>query len=102
MVETVGFHQEMWFVMLEFAKYRISGLDTPEQHVPPRVWYEMNCLLIRNTIGCVMLSCVGMTSYFVISLCDILCELPEPHGARGNVCVGNLSTASGDRLFRKP
>jgi hypothetical protein len=39
-----------------------------------------------------------MAPYFVISLCDILCELPEPHGARGDVCAGNLSTASGDRL----
>jgi hypothetical protein len=34
--------------------------------------------------------------------CDILCDLPEPHGARGDVCVGNLSTTSGDHLFRKP
>jgi hypothetical protein len=33
---------------------------------------------------------------------DILCDLPEPHGARGDVCVGNLSTASGERLFGKP
>jgi hypothetical protein len=40
------------------------------------------------------------TIYFVISLCDILCELPEPHGARGDICAGNLSTASGDRLSR--
>jgi hypothetical protein len=39
-----------------------------------------------------------MAPYFVISLC----VLPEPHGARGDVCVGNLSTASGDRLFGKP
>jgi hypothetical protein len=29
----------------------------------------------------------------------ILCDMPEQHGARGNICVGNLSTASGDRLF---
>jgi hypothetical protein len=43
-----------------------------------------------------------MTLYFVIGLCDILCELPEPHGARGDVCVGNLSTASDDCLFGKP
>jgi hypothetical protein len=39
-------------------------------------------------------------------LCDasyfILCDLPEPHGARGDVCAGNLSTASGDLLFGKP
>jgi hypothetical protein len=31
----------------------------------------------------------------------ILCDLPESHGARGEVCAGNLSTISGDRLFRK-
>jgi hypothetical protein len=39
-----------------------------------------------------------MAPYIVISLCDILYELPEPHGARGDICAGNLSTASGDRL----
>jgi hypothetical protein len=43
-----------------------------------------------------------MAPHFVIILCDILCELPHPHGARGDVCAGNLSTASGDRLFGKP
>jgi hypothetical protein len=31
----------------------------------------------------------------------ILCDLPELHGARGDVCAGNLSIASEDRLFRK-
>jgi hypothetical protein len=36
-----------------------------------------------------------MALYFVTSLCDILCELLEPHGARGDICEGNLSTASG-------
>jgi hypothetical protein len=41
-----------------------------------------------------------MAPYFVISLCDILCELSEPHGARGDVCAGNLSTTNGDHLFR--
>jgi hypothetical protein len=25
--------------MLESAKDRILGVDTPVQHVPPRVWY---------------------------------------------------------------
>jgi hypothetical protein len=35
-------------------------------------------------------------------LCDILCDLPKPHGTRGDVCAGNLTTASGDHLFRKP
>jgi hypothetical protein len=43
-----------------------------------------------------------MAPYFVISLCDILCELPKPHGARGDVPMGKLSTTSGDRLFGKP
>jgi hypothetical protein len=36
-----------------------------------------------------------MTPVCVTSLCDILCELTEPHGAKGSLCVGNLSTASG-------
>jgi hypothetical protein len=81
MVETVGFRQVMWFVMLKSAKDRILGVDTLGQHVPPRVRYGTSCLLIRNTIGCVSCSVEwGMTPYFVISLCDILCELPEPHG----------------------
>jgi hypothetical protein len=34
--------------------------------------------------------------------CDILCDLPESHGARGDVCAGNLSIASGDHLFGNP
>jgi hypothetical protein len=51
-VETVGFHQVMWFVMLEFAKVRILGVDNPGQHVSPRVRYGMACLLIRNIVGC--------------------------------------------------
>jgi hypothetical protein len=29
MVETVGTHQVMWFVMLESAKDRVIGVDTP-------------------------------------------------------------------------
>jgi hypothetical protein len=56
MVETVGFHQEMWFVMLESAKDQILGVDTPVQHVLPHVWYVTTSLLIRNTIGCVSCS----------------------------------------------
>jgi hypothetical protein len=37
MVEMVGFRQVTWFVMLESTKNRILGVDTPGQHVPPRV-----------------------------------------------------------------
>jgi hypothetical protein len=56
MVETVGFHQVMWFVMLGSAKDRILGVDTLGKNVSPRVRYGMACLLIRNTIGCVSCS----------------------------------------------
>jgi hypothetical protein len=37
MVETVGIHQVMWFVMLESAKDRVIGVDISGQQVPPRV-----------------------------------------------------------------
>ena len=53
MVETVGFRQVMWFVMLESTKDLILGVDTPGQHVPPRVRYGMACLLIRDVVGSV-------------------------------------------------
>jgi hypothetical protein len=53
MVETVGTHQVMWFVMLKSAKDRLIGVDTPGQHVPPRVWYGTACLLIRDVVGSV-------------------------------------------------
>jgi hypothetical protein len=56
MVEMVGFRQAMWFVMLESAKDRILEVDTPRQHVPPRVRYGTACLLIRYAIGC--MSCL--------------------------------------------
>jgi hypothetical protein len=31
MVEMVGIRQKMWFVMLESAKDRVLGVDTPGQ-----------------------------------------------------------------------
>jgi hypothetical protein len=40
-----------WHVVLESVKDRIIGVDTTGQHVPPRVWYGVACLLIRSTIG---------------------------------------------------
>jgi hypothetical protein len=55
-VETVGFCHVMWLVMLESAKDRILGVDTPGQHVPPCVRYGMACLLIGYAIGCVSYS----------------------------------------------
>jgi hypothetical protein len=56
MVETVGFYQVMWFVMLESAKDQILGVDTPGQHVPPHVQCGTTCLLIWYAIGCVSCS----------------------------------------------
>jgi hypothetical protein len=52
MVETVGFRQVSWIVMLESAKDRVLGVNTPGQQVPPRVQYGTACLLIRNNVGC--------------------------------------------------
>jgi hypothetical protein len=40
MMETVGFHQVMWLVILESAKDRVLGVDTPGQYVPPRAGME--------------------------------------------------------------
>jgi hypothetical protein len=56
MVETIGFRQVMWLVMLESTKDQILGVDPPEQHVPPRVRYGTACLLIRYAIGYVSCS----------------------------------------------
>jgi hypothetical protein len=46
----------IWFVMLESAKDRILGVDTPGQYVSPRVRYGTACLLIRYAMGCVSCS----------------------------------------------
>jgi hypothetical protein len=54
-VGMVEIRQVMWIVMLESAKDRILEVDTPGQHVPPRVRYGMPCWLIRKAL--VSLSC---------------------------------------------
>jgi hypothetical protein len=43
MVEMDGIRQVMWIVMLESAKDRILGVDTPGQYVSSRVRYGMTC-----------------------------------------------------------
>jgi hypothetical protein len=53
MVEMVGIHQVMWFVMLETAKDRVIGVDTPGQQLLPCVRYGTACLLIRDVVGSV-------------------------------------------------
>jgi hypothetical protein len=53
MVEMAGIRQVIWFVILESAKDRVIGVDTPGQQVPPRVRYGMTCILIRDAVGSV-------------------------------------------------
>jgi hypothetical protein len=50
MVKTVRIRQVMWFIMLESAKDRVTGVDIPGQQVPPRVRYVTTCLLIRDVV----------------------------------------------------
>jgi hypothetical protein len=98
-VETIGFHQVMWLVMLESAKDWILGVDTPGQHVPSRVLYGMACLLIRYAIGYVLCSVQWgwhhtLWSVFVTYFVNYLNHMVQ----EGTLCAGNLSTTSGDCL----
>jgi hypothetical protein len=76
MVETVGIRQVMWFVMLESAKDRVIGVDTPRQQVSPCVQYETACLLSRDVVGSV--TCSDEWEIDVVTR-------PDSHGARGVV-----------------
>jgi hypothetical protein len=71
-VETVGIRQMMWFVMLESAKDRVIGVDTPGQQVPPCVRYGTACLLIRDAVGSV--PCSDEWEFVVVTR-------PGSHGA---------------------
>jgi hypothetical protein len=74
MVETVGIRQVMWFVMLESAKDRVIGVNTPGQQVPPCVRYGTACLLIRDVVESVPYLDewqIGIVTH------------PGSHGARG-------------------
>jgi hypothetical protein len=68
----------MWFVMLESAKDRVIGVDTPGQLVTPRVWYGTTCLLIRDAVGSV--PCSNEWEFGVVTH-------PGSHGARGVVVL---------------
>jgi hypothetical protein len=80
MVETVGIRKVMWFVMLESAKDRVIGVDTPGQQVLPRVRYGTACLLIRDDVRSV--PCSNEWEFGVVTR-------PGSHGARG-VMVSRL------------
>jgi hypothetical protein len=60
--------------MVESAKDRVIGIDTPGQQVLPRVRYGMACLLIRDVVGSV--PCSNMWETGVGTLLG-------SHGARG-------------------
>jgi hypothetical protein len=103
MVETVGFRQVMWLVMLKSAKDRVLGVDSPGQHVPPRVRYGMTCLLIRYAIGCVSCSVEWGWLLSVWPICVTFCVNCLNHMVqKGPVCAGNLSPASGATVCGKP
>jgi hypothetical protein len=99
MVETVGFCLVMWFVMLESAMDRPLRVDTPGQLVSPRVRYGMAGLLIRDVVGCVLCSVkwgwlLALWPVFVTFFVNCMNHMVQ----EGPLCVGNLSTASGDCL----
>jgi hypothetical protein len=96
MVETVGFRQVIWFVMLESAKDRILQVGTLGQHVPLRVRYGTTCLLIRCAICCVSCSVewrwlLSLWSVFVTFCVNCRNSMVQ----KGPLCAGNLSTTSG-------
>jgi hypothetical protein len=106
MVETVGFYQVMWFIMLKSTMDRILGVDTPGQQLPPHVRYGMACLLIRNTIGCVSCSIEWgwhhtLWSVFVSYLLNFLNHIVQEGTfvwetlvlQAGTICSGNRSKA---------
>jgi hypothetical protein len=76
MVETVGIHQVMWLVMLESAKDRVIGVDTPGQQVSPRVQYGTACLIIRDIVKSV--PCSDEWEFGIVTH-------PGSHSARGVV-----------------
>jgi hypothetical protein len=96
MVETVGFRQVMWLVMLKYTKDWILWVYTLGQHVPPRLRYGIACLLIRYDIGCVSCSVewawlLSVWPVFVTFCVNYLNHMVQ----KGSVCVGNLSTGRG-------
>jgi hypothetical protein len=103
MVETVGFHQVMWLVMLESAKDWILGVDTSEQHVPPHIRYGTTCLIIRYAIGYVSCSVEWGWLLSMWPICVTFCVNCLNHMVqKGPLCAGNLNTASGATVCGKP
>jgi hypothetical protein len=88
-------------VVIEFAKDRILGVDTPGQHVPPRVRYEMACLLIRNTIGSVSCSIEWrMTSYFVTYFVNRLSHMVQEGTFAGESLALQAGSFAGESVAK--
>jgi hypothetical protein len=84
-----------WHVALESAKNPILRVNTPGQHVLSCVRYETSCLLIRNVIGCMCLARLSVDGlHSLCHLCYILCDLLEPHDARGSIHEESLALQS--------
>jgi hypothetical protein len=73
MLETVGFCQVMWFIMLKSAKDRVLGVDTLGQQVSPRVRYGTAWFIVRDAVGCESCSVVW----------ERCMTCSKPQGARG-------------------
>jgi hypothetical protein len=63
----------LWLVMLEFAKDRVIGVDSPGQQVLPRVRYGTTCLLITDVVRSV--PCLDEWKFGIFTH-------PGSHGAR--------------------
>jgi hypothetical protein len=78
----------LWLVMLESAKNRVFGVDTPRQQVPSPVLYGTTCLLIRDVV-------VSVPCSNEWEIGAVICL--GSHGARGAVVLHttprNLSIA---------
>jgi hypothetical protein len=72
----VEIRQVRWYVMLESAKDRVIGVDTPGQQVTPCVRYGTACLLIRDVVGI-----VSSSDEWKFNVVTRLCS----HGVRGVV-----------------
>jgi hypothetical protein len=88
-------------MVLESAKDRILGVDTPRQHVPPHVQYGMACLLIRNTIDSVS-SLVewGMASYFVTYFVKRLTHMVQERSFVGETLALQVGPFVGETIAK--
>jgi hypothetical protein len=69
---------DLWLVMLESAKDRVLGVDTPGQLVPPRVQYGTACLIIRDVVGSVPCSDEWEIGIVTVNTFDHMCGTIDP------------------------